>query len=1447
MTSPAPVPNQPSPDFFTDLADQVMAKLDIGTGWRMLALVEQVVNETQDNVTQLQTDPKRNEAEVKAREGEVAALCEVIRALKQHQLKLGPCKSRQDLVDCMIDWATQQLTENQNKRTQLEAQPPKDEQAISACKGEIATLGQLIRAFEQFRERLDPYESKEDNNWKGLVKDIIHWAKEEVQDNEEKLEILHAATPKSEQEISACERKIAVFTGSIVALEKYQIDLDACLKAYVQGQHRNPQDFVTLLTRALEENREAAKQVRRVTIPWPKRIFFFKKALAKKVSVRLQAEFVAQSDQLQKTLSELFPNSAVSKALHAYVVARRELRQGLTAGFKQCLGLAPRIWRGMEWPLPFGLVLYEELTELDRLRTKRREEVHKCLEALPSQDNEEARDARECLLSRLTQYLVEEAKCGKPDNDAKAQARKDAVQALENYINNPQDDTKRALDAVKDVLVEMAIERSFKKVQLSGDGPFNAAGKAELVGLALSGGGIRSATFNLGVLQGLAKRNILPCIDYLSTVSGGGYIGSWLSAWLKRKGLRRVSGQLRPDWRDPGGAEPPEIEFLRSYSNYLTPQLGLFSADTWSLVATWARNVLLNLNILVLMTSALLLVPRFVVHISHGSHPWLFYFVPMLVLVGLAILWTGINFNLFVRHQTVYPRYSKQGVIQLTVVIPMVLASWLGSCWLWNHGQYLCRNWGSSWAWALGGLTIISFIWLVPFLLPLTARSNQTSDRQPAEELHGRSWLSLIITAPLVGALAGLLFYCLAKLYASLSHVGYPGKEIHFVAFGTELVAAIFGLMVALQIGLMGKDFPDERREWWSRSSAWVAIYSLGWMALFALALYSPLVAQWMVNWVRGALTLGWLAQTIYGTLQARSVKTGGGGPTDRTGFMIKTAPPVFAIGLLALLSFFIYSVSPHERPRAHHEAVAVKMNLDLRQDSPDKSAAISASVNSGSVNEKLSYHDRAEAYWPSVWCDPTGHSFPACPKDEHRKPISLGWTALLIAACAGAAALLSWRVDINEFSMHLLYRNRLARCYLGASHQGEKHERNPDPFTGFDSDDDILLARFAQDVPLKPNENKYVGAYPILNATLNVTHGKRLAWQERKAESFVFTPRYCGFDVKPDWQPRVKGKKKPLEDAGYRPTCEYIYSEEEHCPGGPYLGTAMGISGAAMSPNMGFHTNPALAFLMTVFDLRLGWWAGNPRHQGGWWTRGSRNKPSWRKAAPPWKRRGPGLGMLYLLLELFGLTDDEAPYVYLSDGGHFEDLGIYELVRRRCKLIVACDASEDREYKFEALGNAIRKCRDDFGVDITINVGNLRAVGKSGQNGDDEIKKSKQHCAVGIISYDNVWPNATPGILIYIKASLTGDESTDVLEYKNSHTDFPHDSTADQWFSESQFESYRKLGEHIIEQCASLDHTLRQGTSVCELLETDEWGHLRTTKDLDAYLARELGGVYQP
>ena len=216
-----------------------------------------------------------------------------------------------------------------------------------------------------------------------------------------------------------------------------------------------------------------------------------------------------------------------------------------------------------------------------------------------------------------------------------------------------------------------------------------------------------------------------------------------------------------------------------------------------------------------------------------------------------------------------------------------------------------------------------------------------------------------------------------------------------------------------------------------------------------------------------------------------------------------------------------------------------------------------------------------------------------------------------------------------------------------------------------------------------------------------------------------------------------------------------------------------MGISGAAASPNMGSYSSAPVAFLMTLFDVRLGQWLGNPRNP------------------KTWQRATPRFGLTYLLNELFAGTDDEAAYVYLSDGGHFENMGLYELVKRRCGLIIVCDAEADDCYGFTGLGNAIRKCRIDLGIDIELNVSDIVPP--------ELGKPSKKHCAIGTIHYEAVDKSAPTGTIIYFKASLTGDESTDIKNYHTMHPQFPHETTVDQWFTESQFESYRELGYHEV------------------------------------------------
>jgi hypothetical protein len=606
-------------------------------------------------------------------------------------------------------------------------------------------------------------------------------------------------------------------------------------------------------------------------------------------------------------------------------------------------------------------------------------------------------------------------------------------------------------------------------------------------------------------------------------------------------------------------------------------------------------------------------------------------------------------------------------------------------------------------------------------------------------------WPEVFVFALISGAAAAGLLRLLFEAALTLHRFGYRGR-IDFWVFGPPALLATIGLTTIVGIGLMGLDFPDSGREWFSRFGAWLAIYAIVWFALFGAVVYGPYGVAAVVYYSQsGALPVtlvaGWIATTISSVLAAKSPSTGSGEDGSRRSRLLEIVahlgPPVFAIGFVIL----------------------VGLAVDLLLAKPhfgDK--GIAAYTDDYGWNHFAFIKETS--FCPHTWAEFADWPF--------------GFVWPLFIALVFVTLLLSWRVDINEFSMHHFYKNRLVRCFLGAS----RSNRRPNLFTGFDEYDDELLATF-QPNPL-PREGKadrangevdekpYVGPYPIINAALNYTAGAQLAWQERKAASFVFTPLFCGFEPAPESGPRRRRGitiASKLRTFGFRKTREYAYQ-----PHGMHIGTAVAISGAAVSPNQGYHTSSALAFLMTVFDVRLGWWLGNPRSD--------------EKSA----KSSPLLGLMYTVKELFGLSDDRSGFVSISDGGHFENLGIYELVRRRCSVIVACDAEQDEGLTFNGLAGAVRKCRTDFDVEIDIDPSRVqRAV---------DTKRSRTHCVVGTIRYPEARDN--PGLLIYLKSSLTGEEPADVLEYAASHRGFPHESTGDQWFDESQFESYRRLGLHV-------------------------------------------------
>jgi hypothetical protein len=374
------------------------------------------------------------------------------------------------------------------------------------------------------------------------------------------------------------------------------------------------------------------------------------------------------------------------------------------------------------------------------------------------------------------------------------------------------------------------------------------------------------------------------------------------------------------------------------------------------------------------------------------------------------------------------------------------------------------------------------------------------------------------------------------------------------------------------------------------------------------------------------------------------------------------------------------------------------------------------------------------------------------------------GWMVLLASVVLTAFGLLmSFFIDVNKYSLHAMYRNRVIRAYLGASRG--KGQRNPNPLTGFDPADNIPMSILRSNDPASPRK-----LMPFVNVTLNLVEpsSNRLAWQERKAESFTITPLHAGsFRVGYRRAAEYGSKKRP----------PFLPTSKGEVENGITLGTATAISGAAVSPNMGYNSSPIVEIILSLLNLRLGWWLGNPGPAG--------NKT--------YLRAQPTFAVKYFADEAFGRTSDEEPYVYLSDGGHFENLGLYEMVLRRCHTIVVIDADADPGYTFDNLGNAIRKIRIDLGIPIDFpSFPTLAKLAESGQTA---------YCAVGKIHYDNEDQDAEDGDLIYVKPTMRGDEPADVISYERAHHDFPHESTADQWFTESQFESYRKLGATEMER----------------------------------------------
>ena len=870
---------------------------------------------------------------------------------------------------------------------------------------------------------------------------------------------------------------------------------------------------------------------------------------------------------------------------------------------------------------------------------------------------------------------------------------------------------------------------------------YRALNKLNRAALCCSGGGIRSATFCLGVIQALAaydvggvapapapannapqpdkakpetkaEGSLLGCFRYLSTVSGGGYVGSWLSSWLKRNEFHQVIENLTGR---PGGpdVEPPEISWLRAYSNYLTPRLGIFSADAWTAVAIFVRNLLLNWLIIIPVVCLALLSLKLTATVS----VWVAHALkdpPIMIAIALLGAICLVGAQAFTsRHRptrrTPHGNVDERAFLLCDLALAAASAIFLTVFFSSHYFVSDFEKWTGSivgWLSLTDVLQKLDFDIRLKFLL-LTAIAGFLVYAAGwiagwRFRKGGLDFLAWAASGLVYGALVGLGAY----LFSRLGPYPVAPEKIKIL-----LLSIIFGVPWILTSQLFAENIfiglvsyepeSDTDREWLGRAAGWLAAGAIAWGLIAILVFageYAVRVAE--VISVKALAAVGGVSGIVTALL-GMSGSTPATATSDEQGsfkaiagnIVLAVAGPIFAAALVIVLSIAL-------------DQLLLGLSLVKQLQMPTLTT-------------------RATVGW-----------------------LAFGW---VITAVVGLLA--SYFVNINRFSLHALYRNRLIRGYLGASRQA----RDPDRFTGFDSKDNISVHEL-----WPPKSQRGAGAhclFHVVNIALNVVSTKRLAWQERKAESFIVTPRHCGSAY-----------------LGFRPSDEY---GEPKGKGGISLGTAVAISGAAASPNMGYHSSPSMTLLLALFNVRLGWWLGNPGEHG---------EKSYQSDGPRWSAKP-------LFFEAFGQTTDESRYVYLSDGGHFENLALYEMVRRRCRFIVVIDAGCDPSFAFEDLGNAVRKIYIDLGIRIWFD--GLEALRNHPLDGDiGQIP----YFAMGTIHYKEAdgGEEGDNGRILYIKPAYHGDEGVGIRSYATANRKFPHEPTADQWFTESQFESYRSLGREI-------------------------------------------------
>ena len=636
------------------------------------------------------------------------------------------------------------------------------------------------------------------------------------------------------------------------------------------------------------------------------------------------------------------------------------------------------------------------------------------------------------------------------------------------------------------------------------------------------------------------------------------------------------------------------------------------------------------------------------------------------------------------------------------------------------------------------------------------------------------------LVANFLQVLPWLLLFASATLlvYPTRSSLG-PSDSMFDLSLRLALFAPFFFGLWALYRSLLPKDHLTELGTWPPTIGAWLLVVLVGavFLALQPLVLSTmfhaadPQVAGAAKNALPGGLVIQalaiiatpvWIFVKFFSQQLNALIEVSGKTQRWRTWLAALLARlAVWIAGLaLPLLIWIAYlypsywGIANDVRPKPPViacEQVSGDFSLDFR--GGDRSGALSGKV----VGEPCPVTSPPPALigpldhmpaWLHGWVDwLVAHGI--------RDPRQGATGALLVYfPVALVLLLLGLLLGPNANSLHRLYRDRISKAFLF-----DPQERT--------ADDGVTRGRdFRPLDALRLTELSATDApYHLINATLNIQGSDFANRRGRNGDFFLISRDHVGSVA-----------------TGYAETGRVEADSPDF-----NFGTAVAVSGAAASADMGSRTIRPLTPTLALLNVRLAYWLKNPHSQ--------RHYPDPSALPSRWP-------FAFLWAEIVGRLREDGKYVYLSDGGHIENLGLYELLKRKCRVIICIDCDRDGDMTMPSFVTVQRYARIDLGIRISLPWQKMAEKGRAWMGVGSKDRKAPEggatrgpHVAIGKIDYGA----GEIGYLVYVKPSLSGDENDYIRDYARRHATYPHELTGDQFFGEEQFEVYRALGFHTI------------------------------------------------